>query len=388
MSAAHRLGWGLGIVQILAWATTFYLPAVVAGPVADELRTSDAAVLGAFSWALIVSGLASPRTGRWIERTGGRAVLLAGTMLQASGLALLALLPGLAGWYAAWTVIGIGMALGLYDAAFATTGRQLGAAARPVILGITLLGGFASTVGWPLGAWLFAAIGWRQTALVYAAIHLVVNLPLILATVPGAAPGPARAPAQPLAAPPPTGGRVMPLLATYFTLRSFIAGMVSVHALVLLAGLGLSPGAAVAAAALIGPAQVGARLLDWSLGRYASPLTTGRLGAALLPLGFVAPLAGAPAATLAIAYGMSNGILTISRGTLPLHLLGPEGYAVRLGRLALPIQIAQAVAPTVTAPLITAWPIPTVLLLTAALGTVAGLCLAPLRSGRGAAPLP
>jgi MFS family permease len=388
MSAAHRLGWGLGLVQVLAWATTFYLPAVVAGPVAEDLGTSRAAVLGAFSCALILAGLLSPRAGRWIDRTGGRPVLVTGTLIQAAGLVLLALLPSLVGWYLAWIVIGVGMALGLYDAAFSTTGRHLGGAARPVIVGITLIGGFASTVGWPLGTWLLAQIGWRSTALVYAAIHVGVNLPLVLLSVPRTPAGPAVArehAATPLR---PRRGRTFSLLAVYFTLRSFIAGMVSVHALVLLAGLGLSPGAAVTAAALIGPAQVGARLLDWGFGRHATPLIAGAVGAVLLPLGFLAPLLGAPALALPLAYGMSNGILTISRGTLPLYLLGAEGYAVTLGRLAMPVLIAQAVAPTMTAPLISAFPISSVLLIAAALAAVAAACLAPLRSGRGRSALP
>lgn len=384
MRVSRRLGLGLGLVQVLAWATTYYLPAIVAGPVSEDLGYSRAAVLGAFSWALIVGGLLSPLAGAWIERTGGRTVLVVGVLLQAAGLAVLGGLPSLWGWYLGWTVIGGGMAFALYDAAFATAGRHLGAGARPVILGITMIGGFASTLGWPLGSWLFDAIGWRLTAFVYAGVQVALNLPIVLATVPARAPASEPRPgAEHARAPPVGGGRTLALLGVYFTVRSFIAGVVTVHALILLTGLGMSQGAAVAAAALVGPAQVGARVLDWSFGRYATPLLTGRLGALLLPVGLLAPLAGLPGVALTLAYGLSNGILTVSRGTLPLFLLGPEGYATRLGQLALPALIAQAIAPTITAPLLGVWPAAHILTTMAGLAALAGLCLAPLRPRAG-----
>ncbi len=380
--SSRRLAAALGVVQVLAWGTTYYLPAIIAGPVAHSLGQSRTAVLGAFSWALIVSGLAMPRVGRWIERSGGRAVLATGSLVQAAGLLALAAAPSLLAWYAAWTLLGVGMALGLYDAAFATAGRQLGQAARPAIIGITLLGGFASTVGWPLGTALFADLGWRRTALIYAAIHLLVNLPLILAAVPRGAPPHPPAPDRPatLAGATDPRRRSFLLLASFFTLRAFIAGMVTVQALVLLAALGLSRGEAVFAAALIGPGQVGARLLEWAFGRFLDPLLTSRLGAALMPLGMLAPLAGAPGLVMTLAYGASNGVLTISRGTLPLYLLGAGGYAVVLGRIAMPVMLATAIAPTVTAPLIASLPIDWILVGTAAISTLAALCLLPLRA--------
>lgn len=378
MTQAARLAWALGIVQVLAWGTTYYLPAIVAGPVAAELGVSRAATLGAFTVALLLSSFSLPLVGRWIDRTGGRPVLAAGSMVQAAGLVLLSAAPSLPFWYLAWIVLGFGMALGLYDAAFATAGRLLGGAARPAIVGITLIGGFASTVGWPLGSWLFAQIGWRRTALAYAAIHLAVNLPIVLAAVPRHPPAPAAPPRPAPGEGAPPERRVFWLLAAHFTIRAFIGGMVTVQALVLLAALGLPPAEAVLAAALIGPAQVAARLLEWGFGRFLDPVTTARLGSALLPLGVLLPLAGAPAAAFTLTYGMSNGILTISRGTLPLHLLGAGGYAVTIGRIALPVMLATAIAPTATAPIIAAFPIAWVLGGTALVGLAALLCLLPL----------
>ncbi|MBN8893191.1 MAG: hypothetical protein J0H91_23155 [Rhodospirillales bacterium] len=165
----------------------------------------------------------------------------------------------------------------------------------------------------------------------------------------------------------------------FFTSRAAISSLVSVHLLVLLGGIGLTTAQAVFTAAMIGPAQVGARVLDWKLARNLSPVTSARIGAALLPLGVLGVLAGGPALGFTLAYGMSNGIMTINKGTLPMHLFGPHGYATRLGRLALPALIAQAVTPTVLAPLIDTVP---AMWIFAAMGGVALLalaCLVPMR---------
>jgi hypothetical protein len=191
---------------------------------------------------------------------------------------------------------------------------------------------------------------------------------------------PVAAPLPGVAVPPDARRWNFRLLAGFFTIRGFLAGMVTVQALVLLQALGLSRGEAVFAAALIGPAQVGARLLEWAFGRFLNPLLTSRLGAALMPLGILAPLAGAPGLVLTLAYGASNGVLTISRGTLPLYLLGPRGYAVVIGRLAMPVMLATALAPTLTAPLFVHLPVGWILAGTAAVSAAAALCLWPLRA--------
>ena len=155
------LGLVLGINQTLSWGMTFYLPAIVAAPVAKGLDAPSWAVLGAFSWALLVTGACAPRVGHWIDRFGGRGSLILSVVVIAVGQAMLAVAPGLAVWYTGWTVIGVGMAMGLYDAAFATTAGLLGRDAGPTITGITLVAGFASSVFWSVGAALIGALGWR-----------------------------------------------------------------------------------------------------------------------------------------------------------------------------------------------------------------------------------
>jgi hypothetical protein len=370
----------VGLQQVLAWATTYYAPAVVTGAAAASMHTSPTALFGGFSWALLIAGFASPQVGRRIERVGGRGVLALGSAVMAAGMATMSLWPTLSGWYLGWTVAGAGMALGLYDAAFATVGRLHGLDARPAIVGVTLLGGFASSVGWPMGEALIGLVGWRATLLIYVAIQLGVNLPLVLLGVPRAT---APLPLPPITAATPPGaagrGRVaIVLLAVFFSLRAAISAIVSVHALRLLHGLGLGAGTAVGIAALIGPSQVFGRVLEWGFARGTDPLLVSWLGAALLPAGVLGLMSGAPVAAFAVAYGMSNGILTISRGTLPLHLFGARGYATRIGRLALPVMLAQAVAPTLAAPLILSWRAARVFVALGAVAAGALLCLLPL----------
>src|ERR1700754_588825 len=136
--SGFRLGAVLGVNQTLSWGMTFYLPAIVAAPVANTFGASGFAVLGAFSWSLLVAGACAPHVGKWIDQHGGRGALLASIVVMAAGQAMLAVSNGLVVWYLGWTVIGIGMSMGLYDAAFATVGGLLGKQAGPSITGITL----------------------------------------------------------------------------------------------------------------------------------------------------------------------------------------------------------------------------------------------------------
>lgn len=382
---ARRNALLLGVAQTLAWSVTYYLPAVVAPVVVADLGADPALVYGAFSLALLISGLAAPRVGRTIERRGGRPVLLASAGLLALGLLLLGALPGLWGWALGWVVLGIGMAMGLYEAAFATLGVLYGRAARRPITLVTLLAGFASTLGWPMSAALVPLLGWRGTCLAYAALLLLVLLPLYALLPKAAAPAGTAPGAIPEAADPPLPAawvrRSFALLAVFFTLRSIISATLSVHLIAVLGGLGLSVTAAVGAAALMGPAQVGGRLLEFTLGRAAHPLTAARLGGALLPLGALLLVLAGPVAAVpfVLLYGASNGILTISRGALPLALFGARGYPVLMGRLALPILLAQAAAPMLTAPLVAGLPAVTILGLAGLLALGALGCLLPLR---------
>jgi MFS family permease len=381
ISSRFRLGAVLGINQTLSWGMTFYLPAIIASPVAATFGRPGFSVLGAFSWALLVTGACAPRVGKWIDHHGGRGALLASICVIAVGQAVLAFSNGLTAWYLGWTVIGVGMSMGLYDAAFATVGGLLGKEAGPSITGITLVAGFASSVFWTLGAALVGVLDWRGLLLVYAGLMLLVNLPMVWLLVPSAPPrapqdaeggGLPKAPAQ---------RRALALLGAFFALRWFITSGIAVHVLALLQGVGLTEAEAVGVAALIGPGQVAGRVLEYAIGPRVDLLIKARIAALLFPIGAGLLLLGGPEAAtgFALMYGMSNGVMTINRGTLPLALFGPAGYARTLGWLAVPVLLAQATAPAVTAPLVAALPALDVLLICGAGAAIAVLFLLPLR---------
>ncbi len=378
-----RLGLALGINQTLSWGMTFYLPAVVVVPAAHDLGQSTFALLGAFTMSLLIAGVCAPRVGRWIDRNGGKGSIAASIVVLAAGQAILALASNLAVWYLGWAVLGIGMAMGLYDAAFATVGTLLGREAGPTITGITLFAGFASTIFWSLGSAIIGFTGWRGLMSVYAGIMLCVNLPMVLALVPGLDRN-LKENNQAVTERSPVSRLTIACLAGFFTLRWFITSALAAHILALLHGIGLDAAEAVVVASLIGPGQVAGRVLEWTIGRRFHLLTRARLAALLFPIGAALLPLGGPvaAAAFAVLYGMSNGIMTINRGTLPLALFGPNGYATVLGWLAVPVLVAQAVAPTVAAPLVAALPSVSVLLIGGGLGLAASLLLLPLRLPR------
>lgn len=342
----------LGTAQTLAWASSYYLPALLAAPMARELGVSVPTVFAAFSAALIVSAALGPMAGRAIDRWGGRPVLATTSLVFAAGLAGLAAVQGPVGLFAAWLLLGVGMGSGLYEAAFAALVRLYGRSSRDTITGITLIAGFASTVGWPLTGVLEAQFGWRGACIAWAALHLLLGLPLNLMLPKLPTPSVDESPALPgtMQTPDsvsPPARHVAWLLAFVFAATWFVSTAMAAHLPRLLQIGGATLAVAVAAAALVGPAQVGARLLEYGVLRRLHPLLSARLATLMHPLGAaVLALAGAPAAAaFTLLHGAGNGILTIAKGTLPLVLFGPQGYGARQGLLMVPARVAQAFAP-------------------------------------------
>jgi predicted MFS family arabinose efflux permease len=335
----------LGTTQTLAWASSYYLPAILADPIARDLGVSSNWIFAAFSASLVISALLGPRIGRQIDLVGGRQVLSASNLTLAAGLALLGITSSIPVLIAAWLLLGVGMGLGLYDAAFAALGRIYGDAARGAITGITLIAGFASTVGWPLTAWGLDSIGWRDTCLAWAAAHILIGLPINLLMLP-AVKG-AKAIAKKTVKPHIPIDRTMILLAFAFAAAWSVTGAMAAHLPRILEAAGATSRQAVTAGALIGPAQVIARIFEASfLSRY-HPVVSTRLACLTHPIGAaILALAGGGAASIfAIFHGAGNGILTIARGTLPLAIFGPENYGYRLGIIGAPARMAQAAAP-------------------------------------------
>ena len=285
----------LGSAQTLAWASSYYLPAMLATPMARDLGITAPTVFAAFSLALLVSAALGPFAGRAIDRWGGRPVLVASNGVFALGLVGLGLAPGPTAMFAAWVLLGIGMACGLYEAAFAALVRLHGHASRNLITGITLIAGFASTVGWPLSTLLETQIGWRGACFAWAGLHLLLGMPLNLA-LPRAGPQspPAVATGAAACEPEPERAgrrRAALILAFVFAVTWFVSTAMAAHLPRLLQAGGATLAAAVAIGALVGPAQVGGRLLEFGLLRHVHPLLSARLAALMHPVG--AALAGA-----------------------------------------------------------------------------------------------
>jgi MFS family permease len=347
----HIVVPALGVAQILAWGCSYYLPAVLAKPIAADTGWSLIWVVGGLSAGLLTSGIVSAVMGGLIQRKGGRPILAAGAVLLASGLTVMGFAPNLPVYFLAWVLMGIGMSASLYDAGFATLGRLYGKDARSAITSLTLFGGFASTVCWPLSAFLVEHVGWRGACFTYAGIQLALSLPMFLLFVPSA---------QPAAKLVSTGetsmrGLQVPrstfaLLAAITALAAMIASMISVHLLTVLQLRGIDLAVAVGLGTLVGPSQVGARVVEMLIGRHHHPLWAMAASVTLLAFGTGLLLSGWPVTALAlILYGAGNGVHTIARGALPLVLFDPRRYASIMGRLATPSLVTQAIAPSIGA---------------------------------------
>lgn len=354
----------LGITQIVGWGTTHYMPAILAGPIANGLGLSPTAVLGGFSWGLLVAGLSARAGGRLMDRHGARRVMTLASILAAAGLCAISLAETWAALYAGWTLIGLAMRSILYDGAFAALTVLAGGGARRAISLLTLFGGFASSVFWPIGAWLDATLGWRGALQIYALLNL---LPCALLHA-GFAGGPQRHSRSGHAAAesasggiglaPPRARTALQLATAGFTLHAFIASAMSAHLVILLNGFGFGPTVAVAAASLMGAAQVAARIAEMSLQRRFSAIAVAVPSVALLPAAFVAalvlPAAPWTAALFVAIFGCANGLMTVVRGSLPLAVFGSRGYGELLGRIAAPGLLAAAAAPVTFSALVEA----------------------------------
>jgi MFS transporter len=351
----------LGIAQILAWGTSFYFPAVFAEPIVSETHWSLGWVVGGTSIGLLTAGLISPQVGRIIDARGGRPVLLASSTFYAAGLLGVGLAPALPFYLISWVLIGIGMGTGLYDAVFAALGRMYGSEARGPITNLTLFGGFASTICWPLSAFMIEHAGWRNACFIYAALHLFVALPFQMAVVRRA---PSRAAANSTAATIEAADTpesiqnetlIFALLAVVLSIAAGVGSIVVVHLLIFLQARGLDFASSVALGTLFGPAQVGARVVERLFGSRYHPIWTMIASCTLMALGLLLLFGAVPALLLVILlYGAGYGISWIGRGTLPLALFGAVRFPRLVGKLAFPSLIVQALAPSLGALLIEA----------------------------------
>jgi len=358
LSSARKTIGILAFTQIASWGSLYYAFAVLAPAIGRELGISAGTAFAAFSWSLLVAGVAATPVGALVDRHGGRWVMAAGSLTSALGLAWLSQCATPAAYFGAWTLIGLAMALTLYEAAFATINRKLDVGAPRAISNLTLFAGFASTIFWPLTQFVAARIGWRDTYLAYAALQLAACLPLHLwlgrdATRPtlcAHAPRDSHTLAEAIRHP------AFWKLALAFSANVFIFSALAINLIPLLQSLGHSAATAVLLAALVGPMQVAGRIGERTLARDKAPQAVGRFVFATLPFGLLAlALLGTRAWAVALfcmLYGMSNGVLTIIRGTLPRVLFGPRNYGAITGAMAAPSLLSKAIGPLVGAALL------------------------------------
>lgn len=354
-----RVITALGVTQIIGWGTTYYALGALSIDIAAERGWSKFLIFGAFSLALLISGLISRAAGRAIDIHGGRRVMAAGSAFAALGCLILSFATEPWIYVLGWLVLGPAMRLILYDAAFPSLAQVAREKSRRSISYLTLFGGLASTVFWPVSHYLSQAIGWQNTFLVYALLHLVICLPFHLLVLGRGdehlALEEADAP-KPTVAPiliGPDRSRAMIAFAAVLALNGIVFSSISAHVVPLFEGLGFSAGSAVLLAALIGPSQVASRIGDILAGHHVKTMTLGLIAVGLLPLALLIFAGGSfalwAALVFALLYGMSNGLMSIIKGIIPLSLFGHQGYGLVIGTLTTPQLILNAIAPTLFA---------------------------------------
>jgi MFS family permease len=357
----HQHPWAvvaaLGVTQIISWGSIYYVFGPLLSHFERDLGASKSGVVGAFSVALLVSGLLAPVVGRRIDRAGGRWLMAGGSVLGAAGLALLGHVDSLAQLYIAWSLLGLAMAATLYEPAFAVVTQLMATNYRKGITVLTLFGGFASTVFWPLAQALIDAYGWRQAVQVLGLINLLVCVPLHLFLLPGRRPAPAHHDVATAANSKALREVVREpsfyLLCGAFTLNAIVYSAMAVHLLPMLVEKGLTTLQAAAVGAMVGPMQVAGRAMEMVFGRRVKPLHVGMVSLTMLPVSLVVFyfLGPVPAAffVFALLYGAGNGITTIVRGTIPADLYGRHHYGAVNGAMAAPVLLAKALGPSIAA---------------------------------------
>lgn len=342
----------LGVAQIISWGSLYYSLTVLAAPIRQELGFTDLMIFGAFTLGLILSGVAAPIVGRRIDRDGGSRIMSAGSLAGALSLALVAVAQEPIVFTLGWLVAGLAMAACLYDPAFATLYQVAPDRYRRAVTGLTLFGGFASTVFWPLSHLLVGQWGWRATLGSFALLHLAVCLPIHWRALPRSAGAQGRLTKLETRADYTKDARFV-WLAASFAAATFVFSALSAFMIAALGARGFTPDQAVWIAALIGPMQVLARFIEWIFGDRFSAVRVGVAACALSLTGMlllnVIPASLIFGALFAVCYGAANGILTIARGSVPAELFGPQQQGALLGALARPSFVTKALAPALFA---------------------------------------
>jgi MFS family permease len=378
--AVRPIHWatiGLGFTQIVGWGTTFLMPSVLGRHMQEALAIPSEVVFGGITVMFAVGAIFAPTIGRLIDRTGARTIMASGSIVFALTLSALALSQGPITYLVCWAGLGVASTLALSTPSSVALAQVAGPRARQAIALLAILGGFASTVFWPLTGALDVAVGWRGTLLTYAAVHLLACAPIHWLVLPSRPPAHhAAAAANPAPGGVPAHARTRAFLLLSLTLSSgaFVFTGAMVHMIELMRGLGHPAATAVFLASLIGPSQVTVRLFELLFGHRYSIMNSAVFGSAMLVLGLGLALVAGGDFTVAlvciVSYGIANGLKAVQRATLPLALFGRGQFGAYMGRLALPQGIVSAAAPPVMAAVLSIYGTTGALLLVFAAATV------------------
>jgi len=356
-------GWPLvallSFAQLVSWGTIFYGFPLFVVPMEAELGWSRGTLNAALSLGLLVAGFAAYPVGRRIDSHGGRAVMTFGSLLAVLLCVAWAYVSSPVAFFAIWIGLGLAQACTLYAPVFAVLTRMFPADFKTRITVLTLAGGFASTVFIPVIAWAIEALGWRHALLLMAVCNLVFCLPVHLlmlrdrerpllpdndAVTPAAD---ARSPIHRALRHPVFWG-----LAACYTFYGLMHAMLTFHFMPMFTEYGIPLGIAVSILAVIGPAQVAARILLLAA-RRIDTITTGIIVMAVFVMSILLfllfPTLVPVLFVFAALYGGANGMMTILRGTAAPDFLGREGVGAINGALTLPASVALAVGPSLAA---------------------------------------
>lgn len=368
----------LGITQIIGYGTLYYSFSILAPQIAADLSISLEQVFAVFSLSLFVGGLSAPIIGRQMDKIGAATVLTIGSALSALTLIICAWSPSVAIFAVGIVLLEVSSSMVQYQAAFAALVENDPKSASRNITYLTLIGGFASTIFWPISAALLDVIAWREIYLLFAALNLALCMPLHFWIMRQGkaikANGVQQAREHVVGAISVEKRRkAMLIVSVAFAILGFTLASILAHMVPMLDTLGLGT-TAVVIGALFGPAQVMSRLINMVFGSRLSPSMLAVISAALMVGGIVVlgitgnSLPGAVA--FAICLGLGSGINSIAQGSLPLYLFGSEGYGAVTGKMAAARLAAGAAAPFAFAAAMGQFGIEMSLFATAALGTV------------------
>ncbi|MDK1386986.1 arsenite efflux MFS transporter ArsK [Sinorhizobium sp. 8-89] len=350
--------WALGLTQIVGYGTLYYSFSILAPDMARELEWPEQWVFGALSVALLIGGLFAPIAGKWADGFGAGRIMTLGSAGAAVALVACAAAPDRSAFVLALVAMELASSFVLYSAAFVAIVQFGGSNAQRSITHLTLIAGFASTLFWPLTSAMHQSFSWREVYVAFAAMHLVLCLPIhawiarltrrAAVAAPSLAAITTATHERPIAVASQDRSIVFLLMLTGFAVEGFILSSILIHMVPLMAALGMGT-AGLLVASLFGPAQVASRLINMLFGRGLRQVWLALIAATLLPLALIVLLTTNPsmpgAIVFAILFGLGSGLTSIVGGTLPLELFGLEGYGARLGWVTAARQVSSALAP-------------------------------------------